>query len=138
MPHGARQWPGFKARASASTPNVPFQLQVFKEFEQNCIVGETLEMTARLAVQGFRHAGFIKVGEEFYPCSVTNMSSTGATLHLPPWHPMDLPPSFALQLTREGKIVRQCSLTCQEGEEANVLFECTGVSRPRPEEPNGA
>ena len=79
-------------------------------------------MAPRISFRGFSHAGFVKIDEEFHACSVTNMSFTGATLHLPPWTQLDLPEAFVLQLTRDGAIERACTLIWQEGDEAGVLF----------------
>ena len=80
-------------------------------------------MPPRLTLRAFSHAAFVKIGEEFYPCAVTNMSVTGATLHLdrlPASVP--LPESFSVQLDRHGKITRECSLAWREGDQAGVLF----------------
>lgn len=80
-------------------------------------------MSSRISLRGFSHAAFVKIGEEFYPCAVTNMSVTGATLHLDQLPPtVHLPDSFVVQLTRDGKLLRACSLAWREGDEAGVLF----------------
>ncbi len=44
----------------------------------------------------FKHAGFVKINEQFYPCQVREMSMTGARLDLA--YPFDLPDTFTLQL----------------------------------------
>ena len=75
---------------------------------------------ARRAQQAFNHAGFVKIDEAFYPCQVFDMTLTGARLRLDLL--MDLPPSFSLQLTRDGKALRACSLIWQEGHDASVSF----------------
>jgi hypothetical protein len=83
----------------------------------------TYAMASRITKRGFSHAAVVKIGEERYPCTVTNMSVTGATLHLDPLPPtVHLPKSFALQLTQDGQTTRACSLSWREGDDAGVLF----------------
>ena len=71
--------------------------------------------------KAFKHAGFVKIDEQFYPCQVHEMSMTGARLALA--HPFDLPDTFSLQLTLAGAVVRPCYLIWQEAGEAGVSFE---------------
>jgi hypothetical protein len=70
---------------------------------------------------GFGHAGFIKFDEQTYPCDVTNMSATGATLHFK--LRVELPERFTLQLTYDGKVTRRCSITWNDGLRVGVLFD---------------
>ena len=74
---------------------------------------------ARL-VRGFFHDGLVKIGAETFSCQVTNMSATGATLHFKA--PIELPERFALQLRHDGKVMRSCTVTWDEGAEIGVLF----------------
>ena len=75
---------------------------------------------ARLSLAAFNHAGFVKIDESFYRCWVSDMTRTGARLTLE--HPIDLPQTFSLQLTRDGKVLRSCSLIWQDGYGASVSF----------------
>ena len=75
----------------------------------------------RLSPRAFKHAGFLKIDEAFYPCQVYDMTVTGARLILD--HLMDLPDTFTLQLTLAGQVVRPCFLIWQEDREAGVSFE---------------
>ena len=75
----------------------------------------------RLAPHAFKHAGYLKIDEQFYPCQVHDMTVTGARLILD--HPMELPDTFTLQLTPAGQVVRPCYLIWQEDREAGVSFE---------------
>jgi hypothetical protein len=75
---------------------------------------------ARFAPEAFNHAGWVKVDEAFYACSVIDMTRTGARLILE--HPLDLPDAFSLQLTRDGKVLPSCILIWQDGEAASVSF----------------
>jgi hypothetical protein len=52
--------------------------------------------------QGFNRAGFVKIGEETYPCQLTNLSVTGATIVFD--GPIDLPERFAVQLTADPRL----------------------------------
>jgi hypothetical protein len=70
---------------------------------------------------GFVHSGFVKFDEQMYPCDVTNMSETGATLHFK--LPVELPEHFTLQLTFDGKVARECTVTWNEGVELGVTFD---------------
>ncbi|WP_198164488.1 PilZ domain-containing protein [Rhodoplanes sp. Z2-YC6860] len=70
---------------------------------------------------GFNRAGFVKIGEETYPCQLTNLSVTGATIIFD--GPIDLPERFAVQLTADGHVTRACKTTWQEGIETGVVFE---------------
>ncbi len=69
----------------------------------------------------FKHAGFVKIDEQFYPCQVHDMTVTGARLIFD--HPFDLPDTFTLQLTLAGQVVRPCYLIWCDGREASVSFE---------------
>jgi flagellar basal body rod protein FlgF len=70
---------------------------------------------------GFNRAGFVKIGEETYPCQLTNMSVTGATIIFD--GPIDLPERFAVQLTADGQVTRTCKMTWHEGIQTGVVFE---------------
>jgi hypothetical protein len=76
---------------------------------------------ARLSPHAFKHAGYLKIDEQFYPCQVYDMTITGAQLILA--YPMELPDTFTLQLTLAGHVVRPCYLIWQEDGEAGVSFE---------------
>jgi hypothetical protein len=65
----------------------------------------------------------VKIGEEFFGCSIKNMSLTGAGLRFKT--AMELPAYFEL---RFGRVKRNCSLVWQENETAEVLF----VAGPEP------
>ena len=80
----------------------------------------TLGSTGR-NMRGFTHKGFIKLGEETHPCELTNLSATGATLHLVAL--IDLPARFTVQLTTDGKVVRICSVVWNEGTRVGVVFK---------------
>ena len=66
----------------------------------------------------FSDPGFVLIGEQFYPCHVSEMTAKGARIHLD--LPIELPSNFSFQLKRDGKILRSCSLVRQEGREASV------------------
>ena len=51
--------------------------------------------------KAFKHAGFVKIDEQFYPCQVHDMNWTGAHLDLA--HPFELPDTFTLQLSLGGQ-----------------------------------
>lgn len=70
--------------------------------------------------QRFAHNGFIRIGEEIYPCKLSNMSSTGATLSFD--GPTDLPDHFTIQLTPDGKVMRACLVTWREDSDVGVVF----------------
>ena len=70
--------------------------------------------------RGFSHAGYVKTREETYPCHFTNMTSAGAILIFD--GPIDLPEHFAIQLTADGKVVRQCQVRRHEGNQIGVSF----------------
>ena len=76
-------------------------------------------MSARRA-GGLTHDGIVRIGEEHYPCKVTNMSVTGAVLTFS--GPVDLPARFILALTPLGQVVRDCTMTWEEGEQVGVVF----------------
>jgi len=80
-----------------------------------------------LSPRGFAHPGFVIIGAEHYTCMVTNMSLTGATLIFDA--PIDLPQDFLIQLTRDGRVSRRCSLTWADGREAGVLFAAERPAR---------
>ena len=79
-------------------------------------------MASRPNPQAFKHAGYLKIEETYYPCEVYDMTVTGARLILDHLI-MDLPNTFTLQLTLAGQVVRPCYLIWQEGREAGVSFE---------------
>jgi hypothetical protein len=83
-----------------------------------------------LAAQGIGIQAVVKVGEEFFSCSIKDMSITGAGLSLD--NPVELPAKFELRFARNS---RNCSLIWQENGNAGVLFEAdTGPSeQPNPE-----
>ena len=66
------------------------------------------------------HTGLVKLDEASYPCYVSDMTLTGARLHLE--DTIDLPSIFSLLLTRDGRVLRECSLIWQEDHNASVLF----------------
>ena len=68
----------------------------------------------------FRYPGFLLICEQFHPCHVSEMTTTGAKIHLD--LPIELPSNFSLQLKRDGKVLRSCSLLWQNGSDANVIF----------------
>jgi hypothetical protein len=72
------------------------------------------------ARRGFTHDGYVKIGEEIYPCQLTAMSSAGATLNFE--GPVDLPERFTIQLTRDGKVTRDCVVWWYEGTRMEVIF----------------
>jgi hypothetical protein len=76
------------------------------------------------SVRGFFHHGLVTAGEETYPCEVANMLATGATLHF--GFPIELPDHFTLRLRHDGKLVRLCSVTWDEGTTLGVVFEREG------------
>ena len=79
-------------------------------------------MSARpVSARGFVHEGFVKFDEQTYPCTVTNMSRTGATLTFK--FPVEMPSRFTMQLTRHGMAIRQCAITWNEGKQVGVLFD---------------
>ena len=75
--------------------------------------------------RGFNRAGFVKIGEETYPCHLTNMSMTGATIIFD--GPIDLPERFAVELTTDGpansRVTRACKTAWHDGTETGVVFE---------------
>ena len=75
---------------------------------------------ARLSARAFNQSGLLKIHEVFYPCQIFDMTLTGARLRLELL--MELPPSFPLHLTRDGKAPRACSLIWQDGHDAGVSF----------------
>ena len=78
-----------------------------------------------LASKEVGNPAFIKLEEEFYSCSIVDLSLAGAGLRL--YKAMKLPDKFEL---RFGRTSRNCSLIWQESENAGVLFEAdnTGPS----------
>jgi hypothetical protein len=78
-------------------------------------------MMPRRPTQGFTHSGYVKSGEQFYPCRVTGMSSMGATLAFD--GPIDLPERFAIQMAANGKVARNCVVAWNEGTQFGVVFE---------------
>lgn len=69
---------------------------------------------------GFAHSGFVRFDEQVYPCDVTAMSATGATLTFR--LPVELPDRFILQLHANGRVTRQCCVTWDEGVKVGVVF----------------
>lgn len=77
-----------------------------------------------LASKEVGNQAFIKLGEEFYSCSIIDLSIAGAGLRLDT--AMELPDKFEL---RFGRTSRNCRRIWQESENAGVLFEAgTGPS----------
>lgn len=70
--------------------------------------------------RGFSHAGYVKTGEETYPCYFTNMSRIGAILVFD--GPIDLPDHFTICLTADGKVMRHCQVRWHEGNQIGVSF----------------
>ena len=70
---------------------------------------------------GFAHSGFVRFDGQVYPCDVTDMTLTGASLTFK--LPVQLPDRFALQLTSNGLVSRQCRVTWDEGTKVGVVFE---------------
>jgi len=75
------------------------------------------------SAQRFAHNGFVRIGEEIYPCKLSNMSSTGATLSFD--GPTDLPERFTIQLTPDGKVMRACLVIWREDPDVGVVFSQT-------------
>lgn len=71
-----------------------------------------------LAAEERGNQAFVKLGEEFYSCSINDLSVAGAGLRLD--KTMELPAKFEL---RYGRVSRNCSLVWQENGNAGVLFE---------------
>ena len=72
-------------------------------------------------LRGFNHIGYVKVGEESYPCQIFDMSSTSATLFFK--NRFELPDRFTVHLGPDGRIVRNCSVSWDEGTHIGVLFD---------------
>ena len=76
-------------------------------------------------LRGFGHQGFVKIGEETYPCELADISASGATLTVGAL--IDLPEPFFVQLRRGGKEVRRCSVvwddSTREVRRVRVQFE---------------
>jgi hypothetical protein len=71
--------------------------------------------------RGLIHDGFVKIGEEIYPCRVTNMSVTDATIIFE--GPLDPPQHFTISLTIDGEVTRTCTTTWHEGYEIGIVFD---------------
>lgn len=71
--------------------------------------------------RGFSHAGFVKAGEETYPCHFTDMTRIGAILIFD--GPIDLPDKFTVHLTADGKVTRRCRARWHEGNQIGVSFD---------------
>lgn len=71
--------------------------------------------------QGFIHSGYVRSGEQLYPCKVTGMSATGATLAFE--GPLDLPERFAIQMAINGGVTRNCVMAWSEDTQFGVVFE---------------
>ena len=80
-----------------------------------------------LAAQGMGSQAVVKIGEEFFSCSIKNMSLVGAGLRLN--NAMELPDKFELRM---GRIKRNCSLIWQDNENAGVLFEASPGQSEQP------
>jgi hypothetical protein len=70
--------------------------------------------------RGFSHPGSVTIGEESYPCQISNMSMTAATLTFDVLR--DLPDRLTLCLG-ERTIVRQCTIVWNDGLQVGVLFD---------------
>jgi hypothetical protein len=66
------------------------------------------------------HSGFVRFDEHVYLCDVTDMSSRGATLTFKSL--VKLPGRFALQVTTDGRVIRQCCVTWDQGVKIGVIF----------------
>jgi hypothetical protein len=72
------------------------------------------------AAPRFAHSGYLKIGEEVYPCHISNMSATGATIGFD--GPVQIPDHFSIHLRPDGRVTRACSVVWQEGIEIGVIF----------------
>lgn len=77
-------------------------------------------MLHRLFVRGFAHDGYVKTDGQLFPCQVTNMTSASATVSFD--GPVNLPDHFAIQLTADGKVTRNCVVRWNEGTQFGVVF----------------
>jgi hypothetical protein len=68
----------------------------------------------------FDHRGFLKIGEEVYPCQMSNMSASGATITFD--GPIDVPEAFSIFLTPDDKVARACSVVWRQGTDIGVAF----------------
>jgi hypothetical protein len=97
------------------------------EINNNSVINRTLMSTVvplrrPQPYTGFTHGGCVRFDEQVYPCDVTDMTSTGATLSFPML--IELPERFLLQLTSDGRVTRQCStVTWDEGIKTGVMFD---------------
>jgi hypothetical protein len=71
-------------------------------------------------VQTFAHRGYVKTDGQLFPCQLTEMTSAGATVNFD--GPVDLPERFAIQLTPDGKVTRNCVVRWNEGTQFGVIF----------------
>ena len=71
--------------------------------------------------KGYKHPGFVKIDEQFYPCQIHDMTMSGARLEIS--LPFALPDTFTLQLNLGGEVVKPCYLIRQEGGQASVSFK---------------
>jgi hypothetical protein len=76
-------------------------------------------MSLRLR-KGLTHAGYVKTGEEVYPCHFTNMSGTGAIVIFD--GPIDLPDRFTVRLAPDGRVERDCTVLWSEGTQIGISF----------------
>ena len=79
-----------------------------------------ISLRRQRAPTGFSHSGLVRFDEQFYPCNVTEMSLSGATLTFK--MPVELPERFTLQLTATN-VIRQCRVTWDEGLKFGVVFD---------------
>jgi hypothetical protein len=85
------------------------------------VKGAVAQPVWSLFVKKDQHRGFVKFDEQTYPCTATNLSATGATLHFN--SPVELPETFTLQLTHNGMVSRTCSVIWNEGVQVGVVFD---------------
>jgi hypothetical protein len=96
------------------------------EINNNSVINRTLMSTVvplrrPRPYTGFTHGGFVRFDEQIYPCDVTDMTSTGATLSFRMI--VELPERFILQLTADGRVSRHCTVTWEEGTKTGVVFD---------------
>jgi hypothetical protein len=72
----------------------------------------------------------IKIGQDFYPCSIKEISLAGANLRL--GKAMELPARFKLLI---GRMSFGCSLTWREHVDVDVMFEVDEAQPQQPSEP---
>ena len=57
------------------------------------------------------------------PCTVVNVAKKGTQLCIT--EDMVLPPRFALWLTKEGDLIRQCRVIWRKGDRVGVTFDAS-------------